>query len=878
MSKITNFFMPRTSSGGGSRSNASSNSDNNNDNKKDEDEPPPKRSLKSTSSEAIGARCASSKKSSVSSEDVESIINDLFTEDQKKVLHHYHRCRERNCSGLRTDEKQRLSSKKDKFQHEWLFEANVFCEKTGLRWLAFVEGEGMYCLICKKYKCTNQQNKSDIYNEKPSVRYKTTAINEHAQSQKHSAAISCEMMNRVSVFQKELDERQKVNDDILYKVFYSIYWLAKEGIANRKAAGLFTLLEKLGVSDLKYFDHRSPASVREMFSTLGCALKEKVVKRAKTAGCFGLLVDDVSDISVMEQMITFIQFYDEDSSEVTVEFLSVDNLLEKNDSANATAMFETITSNLQACTLSTKKLIGLATDGASVMVGRRNGLAAKLKEVNHRLVSVHCICHNLALACTDAKDDANLKFIKEVETVVTQLWKLFENSPKRLACYLKVQQQMKNLKLSNESRKMVTKKLKKACDTRWLSFSSTVQSLYTDLVAVVQTLKQLKQDPNQPAAYGLLKKINKVKFIGVVYIFKWILPILATLSKSFQKGAINYASIKPSIDHSKDKLNEVKSREEAIKQLKQDLSSGGRLETLELVCTESNVKELQGLLQKYIKALVKNIDKRFKSSLPVLSAFSAFDPMLIPNRQSPAFHSHGDAEVKVLADHFFDGDDSEADKFKTEWKKLKYDLLSWKEHIPKDTVEGKKGTPTEWSLKRVMAMKSTFGQFYPRSVQVAEAALAIPVSNAWPERGASQLKLIKSRIRSQIKNDLLASLQHITINGPVPHTEACDSLVSEAVDMWKTAKKRRKLPYHKPSTQREPNSETEAATPSTVVQDMGTQTDATSTTELQNIREEYKEALHVLCLDDMVEEELDSLEAFAKSLESDDSGDSGVDA
>ena len=107
---------------------------------------------------------------------------------------------------------------------------------------------------------------------------------------------------------------------------------------------------------------------------------------------------------------------------------------------------------------------------------------------------------------------------------------------------------------------------------------------------------------------------------------------MATLSKSFQKGAINYASIKPSIDYSKDRLNDVKITEEPIKQLKQDLSSGGRLETLELVCTESNVRDLQGLLQKYIKALVKNIDKRFKSSLPVLSAFSAFDPMLIPNR------------------------------------------------------------------------------------------------------------------------------------------------------------------------------------------------------------------------------------------------------
>lgn len=299
------------------------------------------------------------------------------------------------------------------------------------------------------------------------------SINEHGQSQKHSAAISCEMMNRVSVFQKKLDERQKVNDSVLFKVFYSIYWLAKEGIANKKAAGLLTLLEKLGVNDLKYFDHRSPASVREMFSTLGCAVKENVVTRAKTAGCFGLFVDDVSDISVMEQMITFIQFYDKDSSEVTVEFLSVDNLLEKHDLANAVAMFQTIQSNLQACTLSTDKLIELATDGASVMVGRKNGLAAKLKDVNPRLISVHCVCHKLALACTDAKDDGNLKFIKEVETVVTQLWKLFENSPKRLACYLKVQQQLKNLKLSNEkSRKMVAKKLQKACDTRWLLFSS----------------------------------------------------------------------------------------------------------------------------------------------------------------------------------------------------------------------------------------------------------------------------------------------------------------------------------------------------------------------------------------------------------------------
>ena len=109
----------------------------------------------------------------------------------------------------------------------------------------------------------------------------------------------------------------------------------------------------------------------------------------------------------------------------------------------------------------------------------------------------------------------------------------------------------------------------------------------------------------------------------------------------------------------------------------------------------------------------------------------------------------------------------------------------------------------------------------------------------------------------------------------VPHTEAFVSLVSKAVDMWKDAKKRRKL--HTTSTQQEASSETEPVTPTTIVQDIGKQTDATSTTELQNIQEEYEKAISLLNLADMVEEKLDSLEAFAKSVESDGSEDSGVD-
>ena len=160
----------------------------------------------------------------------------------------------------------------------------------------------------------------------------------------------------------------------------------------------------------------------------------------------------------------------------------------------------------------------------------------------------------------------------------------------------------------------------------------------------------------------------------------------------------------------------------------------------------------------------------------------------------------------------------------------------------------------------------------------AKRSLKSTSSEATEERCASSKKSsVSSEDVYRIINDVFTEHQKKVLHHYHRCRERNCSLVSKAVDMWKAAKKRRKLPHHRPSTQPQASSETEVATPTTVVQDIGTQTDVTSTTELQNIREEYEEALHVLHLDDMVEEELDSLEAFAKSMETGDSGDSGVD-
>ena len=83
----------------------------------------------------------------------------------------------------------------------------------------------------------------------------------------------------------------------------------KEFIANRKLIPLISFMEKvLGISRLKHFSHHSQGSVREIYLSLGDAVKQTLLKKARKAKSFGLLMDEVTDITVSSQQISFINF------------------------------------------------------------------------------------------------------------------------------------------------------------------------------------------------------------------------------------------------------------------------------------------------------------------------------------------------------------------------------------------------------------------------------------------------------------------------------------------------------------------------------------------------------------------------------------------
>ena len=190
---------------------------------------------------------------------------------------------------------------------------------------------------------------------------------------------------------------------------------------------------------------------------------------------------------------------------------------------------------------------------------------------------------------------------------------------------------------------------------RWLSTERAIEGVYDDYEALTQTLANLKCEGDS-AAIGLLMQINNIKFIGAVYHLHEALPILSNLSKAFQKGAVSFAAIAPAIRFTTDELEEIEKQETPCKRLKEDLAEGGRLSQCGLPpFTQSDEVQLERLTYKYIYALKENIPNRFGDSLPVLTAFKIFDPLAVPSRSSPGFRDYALSDVKILADHFYEG-------------------------------------------------------------------------------------------------------------------------------------------------------------------------------------------------------------------------------
>lgn len=118
-----------------------------------------------------------------------------------------------------------------------------------------------------------------------------------------------------------------------------------------------------------------------------------------------------------------------------------------------------------------ENMIGLASDGASVMVGRHNSVTTKFQSKIDNLFTLKCICHSFSLCASSAC----LKLPRRVEDLVRNILIFFSNSPKRIEMF-KEFQTFTNTPIH---------KILHPAQTRWLSLEAAIKRILEQYNALI---------------------------------------------------------------------------------------------------------------------------------------------------------------------------------------------------------------------------------------------------------------------------------------------------------------------------------------------------------------------------------------------------------
>ena len=135
------------------------------------------------------------------------------------------------------------------------------------------------------------------------------------------------------------------------------------------------------------------------------------------------------------------------------------------------------------------KLVGQHYDGAATLSGCHNGVQ---RRITAHVLYIHCTSHRLQLASIQAAE--SVATIKKIFGTMTNLLKMFHNSPKKAEALKSVQSVLSLPEL----------KVVKQSDTRWLYHEQCVQSIRKELPALIITLQQLYEESGMRRQMALL--------------------------------------------------------------------------------------------------------------------------------------------------------------------------------------------------------------------------------------------------------------------------------------------------------------------------------------------------------------------------------------
>ena len=136
--------------------------------------------------------------------------------------------------------------------------------------------------------------------------------------------------------------------------------------------------------------YRNEKTCSQFIASIANVEKEKTKREVRETRFLSLLSDGSTDAGIFEQETVFVRYVDKQGQPWT-KFVDIVPL----ESATTAGVCSAITTSLEAIDIDKetlkKKLVGCNFDGASVMMGKKSGVAVHIqKKVPQPVVILHC--------------------------------------------------------------------------------------------------------------------------------------------------------------------------------------------------------------------------------------------------------------------------------------------------------------------------------------------------------------------------------------------------------------------------------------------------------------------------------------------------------
>ena len=299
-----------------------------------------------------------------------------------------------------------------------------------------------------------------------------------------------------------------------------VYWLTQEDMPLTKYSSLMKFMKSCNNPYADLLDvnarvnYNSYYSAVDLLTALSNVIDIHTTERINASPVVTILTDESTDIVVHHKLCISTRIVEPNTLQPSTLFLTDVRI----ESATGKGIYDEIQRQLQLRNINCK-IMGLGTDGASTMTGRKEGLTGQFLKQNPHIANTHCVAHRLAL-CTEQSAKL-VPVMCDYQRTLEMIYYYFRKSPNKVDTVESIQ------KLLNEP----SLKYREVHEVRWLSFYQALEAIYRTLDSLITYLSS----SSDAAAIGLKKRVAQELFISITYAMMDILQPIMRLCLIFQK-------------------------------------------------------------------------------------------------------------------------------------------------------------------------------------------------------------------------------------------------------------------------------------------------------------------------------------------------------